>query len=221
MVVGSFDPNDITCLEGETVNPDKIGDYLHYNINFKNVGSVNASIVKITNTINAEDFDINSVQVLNSSHNAAISTGGGELKFIFNDINLALGASGNISFKIKSVATLKEGDSVINKAGIAFNEDASIITSDAVTTFKTVLGMDNYTNPSVSIYPNPAGGLVNINSGSFIKSVTLYDLQGRLLQNADINRNTTIVDISAKASGIYFIKVITDKGSKTEKLIKQ
>ena len=30
IVVGSYDPNDKTCLEGTTISPTKIGDYLHY-----------------------------------------------------------------------------------------------------------------------------------------------------------------------------------------------
>ena len=33
-VVGSEDPNDITCLEGDIVDPELIGEYLHYNIRF-------------------------------------------------------------------------------------------------------------------------------------------------------------------------------------------
>ncbi|WP_159780566.1 leucine-rich repeat domain-containing protein, partial [Flavobacterium sp. 9AF] len=38
-VVGSYDPNDKTCLEGETVGPDMIGEYVHYLIRFENTGT--------------------------------------------------------------------------------------------------------------------------------------------------------------------------------------
>ncbi len=34
-VVGSFDPNDKTCLEGNTITPEMVGDYLHYLSVFK------------------------------------------------------------------------------------------------------------------------------------------------------------------------------------------
>ena len=43
-VVGSFDPNDITCIEGEVVAPSYIGEYLHYVINFENTGQLQQKI---------------------------------------------------------------------------------------------------------------------------------------------------------------------------------
>ena len=50
-----------------------------------------------------------------------------------------------------------------------------------------------------------------------IKSVQLYDVQGRLLQAA----SGTIIDVSNRAAGIYFVKVMTAKGMKVEKLVRE
>ena len=38
-VVGSYDPNDKTCLEGNKIKPELIGQYVHYMIRFENTGT--------------------------------------------------------------------------------------------------------------------------------------------------------------------------------------
>lgn len=45
IVTGSFDPNDITCLQGDVAPSTLIGDYLHYVINFENTGNAEAQNV--------------------------------------------------------------------------------------------------------------------------------------------------------------------------------
>jgi len=42
-VINSYDPNEIECLEGHTIAPEDVGNYLHYNINFENIGTADAS----------------------------------------------------------------------------------------------------------------------------------------------------------------------------------
>jgi hypothetical protein len=49
----------------------------------------------------------------------------------------------------------------------------------------------------------------------------LYDIQGRLLQSKIINETEAKVDISQRASGMYFIKVTTEAGVKIEKIVKE
>ena len=71
-VVGSFDPNDITCLEGETVSPSEIGNYLHYAVNFENTGTYEAENVVVKDVIDTNKFDIESLQVMNTSNPAYI-----------------------------------------------------------------------------------------------------------------------------------------------------
>ena len=51
IVVGSYDPNDKTCLEGTTISPTKIGDYLHYLIRFQNSGTAPATNIVVKDMI--------------------------------------------------------------------------------------------------------------------------------------------------------------------------
>ena len=67
-VVNAFDPNDKTCLEGSTILPEKAGDFLHYRIRFENTGTAEAVNIVVTDTIDRTSFDINSLEILESSH---------------------------------------------------------------------------------------------------------------------------------------------------------
>lgn len=73
------------------------------------------------------------------------------------------------------------------------------------------------------IYPNPVKDIVNITTtdNSTIKTIELFDIQGRLLQTHLVNEITSELDLASRANGMYFVKINTDKGSKVEKLIKE
>jgi hypothetical protein len=77
--------------------------------------------------------------------------------------------------------------------------------------------MDN----SVKIYPNPANSIVKIDADTTIRSIYLYDIQGRQLQAEYRNETNVSLDVSGRAAGIYFVKITTDRGVKVEKLIKE
>lgn len=219
VVVGSFDPNDITCLEGDVVlNPLFTPVYLHYNINFENTGTAPATFIVVKDIINEAEFNISSLQVISASHNVETRVTGNKVEFIFNNINLAGGGKGNVVFKIKTLNTL----SVTQKANIYFDYNWPIETNEATTVF-AVLSNDSFNkDTSVKVYPNPAESVINLTAASEIQSVQLYDAQGRVLETMVLgNENSVALDVSNRASGLYFVKVITEKGSKVEKILKK
>jgi hypothetical protein len=122
---------------------------------------------------------------------------------------------------MKSNAALSEGDLVMSKANIYFDYNFPIITNDAVTVFQTLSNPDFEIDKSVKIYPNPTNSLVNISGDFNIKSIQLFDVQGRLLQTTLLNDTNATLDLTPKAKGLYFIKVISEAGIKVEKLIKK
>lgn len=227
-VVGSFDPNDIICLEGATVSPVEIGNYLHYMVNFENTGTAAAEFVVVKLEVNPDEFDITSMQVMNSSHPAFAEVRNNTIEFKFANINLQPSAGdppvnghGNILFKMKSKATLDTGDLVRNRANIFFDYNFPIETNDAETTFE-LLSTDVFTNDaSVVVFPNPTQDKININCNNTIKSIELYDVQGRVLEILAANKISAQMDLSGKAKGIYFVKITTEKGKKVQKVIKE
>jgi len=226
-VVGSFDPNDITCLQGESVSPDTIGEYLHYIVNFENTGTAAAENIVVKVAIDETKYNINSLQLLNTSHQSRSIVRGNIAEFIFEDINLGaagdppVNGHGTILFKIKTLGTLVRGDMVEKTASIFFDYNAPIDTNLAETTFESLSNPDFSIDQSIVIYPNPAKDFVNIKCNNPIKSIELFDIQGRILQTLLLDTETARLDISSRANGIYFFKITTENGVKIEKLLKE
>jgi len=227
-VVGSYDPNDITCLEGDVVSPTEIGNYLHYVARFENLGTFYAENVVVRMEIDPTKYDIATLQLLNTSHPSSTRITGNIVEFIFEDINLAeaagnppVGGHGDVLFKIKTKDNLVTNDTVLQRAGIYFDYNFPVITNDAETTFAALNNPNFELDNSVKVYPNPSKGNVNINCNFNIKSIELYDVQGRILETNLVNDVSKTIDISTKQNGIYFIKITTEKGIKVEKIIKE
>jgi len=220
-VTASFDPNDITCLEGDTAAPEAIGEYLHYNINFENTGTAAATFIVVKDVIDATQFDIATLEVLDASHNMQARITGNKIEFYFDDINLGATEKGNVAFKIRTLNTLQVNNDVTQQAEIFFDYNWPIETNEATTTFAALSSGEFAMDESVKVYPNPSNGIVNIEADSTIQSLELFDVQGRLLQSSTINEVTGQLDISQRATGMYFLKIRTEKGIKVEKLVRE
>ncbi len=225
LVINSLDPNDKVCLEGITVPTSKIGEYLHYTINFENVGNADAANIVVKDLIDIAKFEVNSLQIVDSSHPMETRVTGNRVEFIFEDINLGPNEHGNVVFKIKTKSTLVEGNTVTNKANIYFDYNFPIETNTASTTFQTLSNGQFQVDNSVVIAPNPTKNNVNVNTNinvnNKIKSIELYDVQGRVLMTQMVNDSQTSLDISNYVNGVYFVKVNTEIGTSIEKIIKE
>ncbi|WP_339889360.1 T9SS type A sorting domain-containing protein [uncultured Flavobacterium sp.] len=220
-VVGSYDPNDITCLQGDVVAPSYIGQYLHYVINFENTGTYQAENIVVKTQINPADFDITTLRLMEASHNVTTRINNNLVEFIFQTINLDTGGHGNILLKIKTKGDLLTSDIVTNKADIYFDYNFPVETNFANTTFQvlsnSVVTIDN----SVGVYPNPVNDMVNIKANTAISSIEIYDVQGRIIHKKITNQKTESIDVSAYSNGIYFLKIKTEVGEKVEKIVKK
>ncbi|GEP50343.1 hypothetical protein FNO01nite_10150 [Flavobacterium noncentrifugens] len=219
-VVGSFDPNDKQCLEGTAVSAAQIGKYLHYMINFENTGTHVAENVVVKDVIDAVQFDINSFQILDATDGMSVKVTGNVIEFIFEGIHLPIGGHGNVLFKIRTLENLAPNTTVSNTANIFFDYNYPIVTNRADTRFANLSVKDVVADLSIRIFPNPANDIVNIKSGGILKSVALFDIGGRLIEKQFPNAESAHLDMSLKSSGLYFVKIITDKGSTTQKLLK-
>jgi hypothetical protein len=221
--VGAYDPNDITCIEGDVVSPDLIGEELHYVIQFENTGNFYAENVVVVMDIDETNYDVSSLKVLESSHDMRAQVRGNKAEFIFDNIYLDSGGHGNILLVMNSKNSLTTGDFVKSKANIYFDYNYPITTNEAKTLFEALSVVNPVLDNIISIYPNPVKDIVNITikNNSTIQTIELYDIQGRLLQTQLVNNISSELNLSSRANGMYFIKINTDKGSKVEKLVKK
>ncbi|WP_133242646.1 T9SS type A sorting domain-containing protein [Flavobacterium psychrotolerans] len=226
-VVNSYDPNDKTCLEGDVIEPSNIGEYLHYNINFENTGTADAINIVVKDVIDDTKFDISTLQLMDSSHPVSTKITGNVVEFIFEAINLPPTVSaptlshGNVMFKIKTLPTLITGAVVENTANIYFDFNFPITTNTASSTFATLNSASFVRDNTIRVYPNPTRNNINVSSKTDIKSIQIFDIQGRLLQIIIENKPSALLDISNKQNGVYFLKVTTSDGSSIEKIIKE
>ncbi len=225
-VLGSYDPNDKTCLEGNTIVPERIGEYLHYLIRFQNSGTAAAENIVVKDIIDTTKFDITSLQLTSASHNYNTKITGNKVEFIFENIQLPAeidneaASHGFVAFKIKTKNNLTLGNSVSNKADIYFDYNFPITTNEATTTFAT-LGVNQIENKSVAVFPNPVNDILTITSKGNLTSIQLLDVQGRLLATYLESEEKASINLSDKASGVYFVKIFTENGVKLEKIVKK
>lgn len=219
----SMDPNDIACLEGDSVGPNQIGKYVHYLIQFENIGTAEAFNVVIKNTIDPTKFDVSSLIPLDSNYNFETRRKNNDYEFIFENINLPFNDEDNdgyLIYKIKLRNNLTVGSTFTNQANIYFDFNFPILTNVASTTIE-VLNTSTFTTNEVTIMPNPTDGEVNIeleNESNF--TLELYNLIGEKVAQF---HNQKTIDVSHLTAGIYMLKVIDHESNTVQnfKLIKK
>ena len=104
---------------------------------------------------------------------------------------------------------------ITNDAGTAYGE---------VKTFVTTSGLsDAEGGLRAVIYPNPASGKATVEIEGLNESARLIvtDLQGRVLSSDDLQSGASRyeMDLTGFASGVYYIRIVTDNSVSTRKLI--
>lgn len=228
IVVGSFDPNNKTCVEGTRIHPDMAGEYVTYLIRFENTGTNHAKNIVVKDVIDPEKFEISSLMPLPGSHTYFTKIKGDTAEFIFENIMLPGIPSetryGYIAFKIKTKATLQPNESFSNTASIYFDYNSPILTNEAVTEFVYPLGTEDFDfNKSITIYPNPAENTLYLNNTAnlTLEAVEVHNLLRQAVILATGTTNLTSIDISSLAAGTYIVKVTHDKGTYSGKFIKK
>lgn len=84
-------------------------------------------------------------------------------------------------------------------------------------------GVNEYVmDEAVSLYPNPTNNQCTIHHAqSIIHSVSLYDVYGKLLYAVSVNDSNATLDLSQYADGVYFVRVATDNGVVTKRVVKK
>ena len=84
------------------------------------------------------------------------------------------------------------------------------------------LGIDNYLQNQLSVYPNPASSIINIElKESRAGKIILYDCNGRVLESENLTDNRHLIDISNFANGFYLLQITSDKGTISKRIVKQ
>jgi hypothetical protein len=71
----------------------------------------------------------------------------------------------------------------------------------------------------VVIYPNPTGDYINIQTNETVKSVSIYDFEGKKISN--LSKDPTKIDVQSLPIGSYILKIELNQKFITKKFIKQ
>ena len=228
VVVNSYDPNDKQVLQGEELHIDDIDEYLDYLIRFQNTGTASAINVRILDTLHPQ-LDWSSLIPISASHDYYVNiTDGNRVEFMFDNIHLPDSLSnepashGFVAYKIKPKSNVQVGDVISGDAAIYFDFNAPIITNMVQTEVVEPLSIADVSNPlnQVFLYPNPANKTLHIHltDGIELEEVLIYDLQGREVQK--IQGKETTLDVEHLRSGMYLLKITTNRGTINRQLIK-
>ncbi len=214
-VIGSYDPNDITVLEGDEILLADTDKYLHYVIRFQNTGTASALKVVVKNILDA-NLDWSTLQLESISHDNHVEIkNGNEVSFIFNAIYLPDSTTdepnshGYIAYKIKPKANIALGDVILNKADIFFDFNTPIETNTVTTTIVNSLSVNDNTLLNFLVYPTPTENILHIKSKTEISKIEIFNKLGQKIKNISNNQ----IDISNLNQGLYFVKATDVNGN--------
>ena len=226
IVIGSYDPNDITVLEGEEITIEEANKYLHYLIRFQNTGTASAINVRVENVLD-DKLDWTTMQLESLSHSSRVEImNETDVSFIFNNINLADSTTdepnshGYIAYKIKPKSDVVVGDIISGTADIFFDFNPPIITNTVNTEIVAPLSDGEFNAQSIQVYPNPVKNKLEITASQIIDYLTIVDINGRILKDIKLSNLEYSLDVSSLAKGVYFMEIYSGNSSSTKKFIK-
>ena len=74
------------------------------------------------------------------------------------------------------------------------------------------VGIDEVEGSAVSIYPNPANNVINVNATATIDNVEIYTIAGQKVGNYTANNTNTTISTANLTSGLYLMKIHTENG---------
>ena len=226
----SYDPND------KQVSPVGLGDQryvlkdepLTYTIRFQNTGNDYAKNVRLVDTI-APQFDIRSLEVLNSSHEVYTLVEGRTVSFIFDNIYLVdsltnePASHGFVSFKMNLLEDIPDFSIIENFADIFFDFNPPIRTNTveniAVEMFPTAT-KEEEANKAIMVRPNPAQDEITVMT-SVGGVIDIYDAQmNRVISALPVTSDRSLrLDLSQWLPGVYFMSLRSSDGSVATKSI--
>ncbi len=101
-------------------------------------------------------------------------------------------------------------------ANCAANPGSQIIDAVFVSEGATLSLDEIVRSEDVTIYPNPTSKYINIRTTLNVQNIEIYDILGKLvLAEGDSNH----INVEQFQSGIYLLKIYTDKGKATKKIV--
>ncbi len=87
----------------------------------------------------------------------------------------------------------------------------------------TSLSTDKFNTNTLSVFPNPSNGIVNISNSetALLNNVSVMDINGRTVKNVQLSDvSEAQINISDLSAGVYMMNISSDQGTITKKIVK-
>ncbi len=129
---------------------------------------------------------------------------GGDLGLAFYELNIATGET-------KFICETGQQDVFILPSIMPAPE------SD-VTWSAPLIGVCEEMAQNIAIYPNPTNGKLYLNADG-MRHVTVYNIDGQAVYDYEIDADSATLDLSDLTSGLYMVRVITNEGVGTKRVV--
>lgn len=129
---------------------------------------------------------------------------------------IILGGSNEASFNLPfegSMDNLRFYNRILN-----ISEIGQLYSADPVCVDVTSVNSSQLSEEKVNIYPNPSTGKFSVLSTKEIEGIKIYDQHGKLILSL---KDQAQIDLSDKANGIYFVKIMVNGESVNYKIVKE
>ncbi len=92
--------------------------------------------------------------------------------------------------------------------------------TEPVTLHFGAMGTDDSLIVPAYVYPNPSKGVFNV-EGVGIRKIEVMDTYGQVILSEEVENDHIQVNLGDKATGAYLLRVVTDNGITTKKLVKE
>ncbi len=135
---------------------------------------------------------------------------GTQLNWVLEEIDLSdyLGEIIRARFVFKS-------DGGLSQDGFYFDDLTFNITGDSV------LSVEDTSSTQFTLYPNPVTEILNIKTKLTNYNISLYNINGQLIETKNNLQESYLFDLSTLSTGIYFIQLSNDFVIQTIKIIKE
>ncbi len=230
-VTSSYDPNELSVSPSYCLPSDTATVPLQYTINFNNVGNDTAFNIYVLDTLPdfVDPMSMKIIAATDSMLTTRLVLGGHNVvKFDFPGINLpdtgrCSLCSGGVAFSVNLKPNLPDGTVITNQAGVYFDYNPVCWTNSVtnVTGCWVNAVQEIAPKPNISIYPNPATGLLNIDAPSgMYTEATVSNGLGQIQSILSLHAGQNTIDVHSLPTGLYFVSLRGQSDTRTLKFVK-
>ncbi len=83
------------------------------------------------------------------------------------------------------------------------------------------LGVSDFNDAGISMYPNPASTQISFKYNTQIDTITITNILGQVVFNEKIDSLTTTIDVSGLSNGLYIVTITAENKELSAKLLKE